>query len=67
MAFLRFIIWSIILFIGFRIFKSISSVVKAQAEEDKRNSNTSFANVKSKIDSKDIIDAEFEDLTPPKK
>ncbi len=67
MSLLRFILWSIIFYFIIKTFKSISRVFKANDyKSDKEPIYYHKQDKKEKIDEKDIIDADYEDLTPPK-
>jgi hypothetical protein len=67
LALLRFIIWSIIFYIVFKLIRTVKSVLRFQEAEEKFNQPVYHHETKSKIDAKDIIEAQFEDLTPPNK
>jgi len=67
LALLRFIIWSIIFYIVFKIIRTVKNVLRFQEAEEKFNQQVYHHETKSKIDAKDIIEAQFEDLTPPNK
>lgn len=68
MGLLRFILWSIIFYFIIKTFKSISKALKTNDyKNDKEPIYYQKHYNKEKIDEKDIIDADYEDLTPPKK
>lgn len=65
MSLIRFILWSIIFYFLFKMLKVISKVFTSSHNE-KENEPIYYHNKKTKIDEKDVIDADYEDLTPPK-
>lgn len=67
MALLRFIIWSIIFYIVFKLIRTVKHVLRVQNLEDSINKTSYNGNYGSKIDPKDIIEAKYEDITPPNK
>lgn len=66
MSFFRIIIWGIIFYIVMKIFRSVSGVLRTSKAEERLNYSKPRGREKISIDSKDIIEAEFEEVKTTK-
>lgn len=68
MGFIRIIIWALFFYIIFRLLRTIFKVFSSSPKNTSGKSNMNESKQKkSKIDKKDIIDAEFEEIKDKEK
>ncbi|MCX7874644.1 MAG: hypothetical protein N2321_00600 [Melioribacteraceae bacterium] len=66
MSLIRFIIWSVIFYFVFKVIKIFSKAFQLQKIDENKKENIFYHEPKTKINEKDIIEADYEEIIPPK-